>query len=147
MQVLNIDVRGPGKLSLNYILFDPSKSSLINKGDAEPVTNTSFTINLPADLTSTLKPGNYQLLQAVFGRKGGMKRFAVAEDERLRAGFTRILQGGAFKTYFWYDEIWYVIDGRMQVTASTRSENRIEKFMLRARDAFYIPTELTYRAG
>ena len=62
MQVLNIVVRGPGKLSLNYILFDTSKGSLINKGDGQPVTNSGFTITLPADLTSTLRPGSYQLL-------------------------------------------------------------------------------------
>ncbi len=62
MQVLNIVVRGPGKLSLNYILFDPSEGSLINKGDGQPVTNSGFTITLPAELTSTLKPGRYQLL-------------------------------------------------------------------------------------
>src|SRR5947208_11898945 len=69
-----------------------------------------------------------------------MKRFAVAEDEKLRAGFTRILRGEGFKTYFWYDEVWYIIDGRMDVTAVTRSEKRTERFVLDARDAFYIQT-------
>jgi len=84
--------------------------------------------------------GPEQLLPAVFGRRGGMKRFAVAEDERLRAGFTRILRGEGFKTYFWYDEVWYIIDGRMDVTAVTRSEKRTERFVLAARDAIYIRT-------
>ncbi len=84
--------------------------------------------------------GPDQLLPKLFGKQGGMKRFAVADDEKLRAGFTKVLKGGGFKTFFWYDEIWFIIDGEMDVTAITRSENKTEKFTAKGRDAFYIPT-------
>jgi peptide/nickel transport system substrate-binding protein len=61
-----IDVKGPGELNLNYILFDPAKGILITKGDARRVTNSSFIVTLPADLTSKLQPGRYQLSLSAF---------------------------------------------------------------------------------
>lgn len=84
--------------------------------------------------------GPDQLLPKLFGTTGGMKRFAVAEDERLRAGFTKVLKNAGFKTYFWYDEIWYVIDGKMDVTAVDRATKKVTNLTLEGRDAFYIPT-------
>ena len=57
-----VEIRGPGQLNLSYILFDPAKGVLIRKGDAQRLTNTSFTVNLPAELTSKLEPGSYQLI-------------------------------------------------------------------------------------
>jgi mannose-6-phosphate isomerase-like protein (cupin superfamily) len=84
--------------------------------------------------------GPDQLLPKLFGKTGGMKRFAVADDEGLRAGFTKILKGAGFNTFFWYDEIWYVIDGKMDVKAVTRSTGATDNLSLEGGDAFYIPT-------
>lgn len=57
-----VQVKGPGELSLRYILFDPAKGQLIKSGEGQRVTNNSFSVTFPSELTSTLVPGRYQLL-------------------------------------------------------------------------------------
>ena len=56
-----VTVKGPSQLSLNYILFDPAKGTTIQKGEAQPVKNDTFSITLPGSLTSSLGAGNYEL--------------------------------------------------------------------------------------
>ncbi|MBI3116842.1 MAG: hypothetical protein HYZ12_05860, partial [Thaumarchaeota archaeon] len=58
----NVQVRGPGILDLSYVLYDPASGAVIQKGDAQRVSNSSFVIALPSELTSKIEPGSYQLV-------------------------------------------------------------------------------------
>ncbi len=61
-----VEVRGPGQLSLAYVLFDPSKGLQISRGEANRLEGNRFVIELPRDLTSSIEPGSYQLLLTAF---------------------------------------------------------------------------------
>ncbi len=59
---IKVTVNGPGRLDLHYLLLDPAVSSVVTKGEAEAGSKTGeFIISLPANVTSRLFPGLYQL--------------------------------------------------------------------------------------
>jgi hypothetical protein len=55
-----VTVDGPGTLSLQYWLVDPTQGAVVTQGAAEG-GDTSFTVAVGADITGTLFPGLYQL--------------------------------------------------------------------------------------
>jgi len=63
---IDVSLRGPGKLALRYLLFDPATGSVLQVGDAEPVNDSEFVISLRAEDTARLQPGLYQLLLAAY---------------------------------------------------------------------------------
>ncbi|MFN8489788.1 MAG: ABC transporter substrate-binding protein [Caldilineaceae bacterium] len=61
-----IQLSGPGKLALHYLLSDSSTGKIITQGDATAGTNNTFTISIPADQTSGLDAGLYHLSLAAY---------------------------------------------------------------------------------
>lgn len=59
------DVVGPGKLSMQYVLFDPATSKVVRSGNAEAASATRFTVRLDAATTGSLATGVYQLSLAL----------------------------------------------------------------------------------
>ncbi len=73
------------------------------------------------DITpSGVEGGDSRTLPHLFKAGSGMKRFVVAPDLAYRAGFTKVLPGQGFKTFFWYDEFWVSIEGEADVIALDR---------------------------
>jgi peptide/nickel transport system substrate-binding protein len=62
--VISATVSGPGTVGLQYLLLDPAVGEVITSGQATDAGDGTFTLTLPADLTSTLFPGFYQLYLA-----------------------------------------------------------------------------------
>ncbi len=62
--VISASVSGPGTVGLQYLLLDPAVGEVITSGRATDAGDGTFTLTLPADLTSTLFPGFYQLYLA-----------------------------------------------------------------------------------
>jgi len=58
---LEVQVAGPGTLSLSYLLFDPAVGALLASGQADAGTGGAFTVRLPASLSTDLFPGLYHL--------------------------------------------------------------------------------------
>jgi peptide/nickel transport system substrate-binding protein len=58
---LQVKVNGPGTLSLQYTLIDPSAGATVTSGAAEPADAGTFNVNLDPNVTATLFPGVYQL--------------------------------------------------------------------------------------
>ena len=58
---LPVTVTGPGALSLQYTLIDPSAGALVTTGNGEGGEGGQFTVNVDPNATSTLFPGLYQL--------------------------------------------------------------------------------------
>ncbi|MBI4199472.1 MAG: hypothetical protein HY535_03250 [Chloroflexi bacterium] len=59
--IINVDVRGPGQLSVQYLLLDPLTGKLVAQGEAKRVGDSQYTIQLPEQVTSGMKAGPYQL--------------------------------------------------------------------------------------
>jgi mannose-6-phosphate isomerase-like protein (cupin superfamily) len=83
--------------------------------------------------------GEERLIPGLFDQGSGMRRFATPEDRALRAGFTRVEDGSGFKTYFWYKEIWYCIQGTAEMTVLDRRTGESTDVTLKAGDATYYP--------
>ena len=54
-------MKGPGKLSLDYVLVDPAANKVVASGAGTPGANGAFTVALDAKTTSALFPSVYQL--------------------------------------------------------------------------------------
>jgi mannose-6-phosphate isomerase-like protein (cupin superfamily) len=89
----------------------------------------------PADI----EIGDDRLLPNLFAQGGGMKRFADPDDGDLRAGFTRVPAGEGFSTYFWYKEIWYVVEGTAKLDVVDKRTGESESLSVGPRDALYFP--------
>jgi mannose-6-phosphate isomerase-like protein (cupin superfamily) len=89
----------------------------------------------PADI----EDGAARLLPNLFSEGGGMRRFAEPGDGDLRAGFTRVAPGEGFSTFFWYKEIWFVIEGSAELTVMDKRTQQSEAMELGPRDALYFP--------
>ncbi|MSQ21996.1 MAG: hypothetical protein EXR53_01640 [Dehalococcoidia bacterium] len=57
----NILLQGPGQVEVRYLLFDPVKGKVVDKGNAQRVSATQYTIQLSATATAGLAPGPYQI--------------------------------------------------------------------------------------
>lgn len=88
---------------------------------------------------SDIEDGDTRLLPNLFSEGGGMKRFATPEDGDLRAGFTRVAAGEGFSTFFWYKEIWYVVEGSARLTVLDKRTQKSESMDVGPRDALYFP--------
>jgi peptide/nickel transport system substrate-binding protein len=58
---LQVHVNGPGTISLQYTLIDPSAGTVVTSGQGEGGDGGNFTVNPDPNVTSTLFPGLYQL--------------------------------------------------------------------------------------
>ena len=58
---LPVTVSGPGALSLQYTLIDPSAGAVVTTGNGEGGESGQFTVNVDPNATATLFPGFYQL--------------------------------------------------------------------------------------
>jgi mannose-6-phosphate isomerase-like protein (cupin superfamily) len=83
--------------------------------------------------------GEGRLLPRMFSHGSGMKRFATPDDESLRAGFTRVRPGQSIGTFFWYKEIWYVIEGHATLDVHDKRTGERTTVTVAPRDAFYYP--------
>ncbi|MCZ6614354.1 MAG: ABC transporter substrate-binding protein [Chloroflexi bacterium] len=63
---INVEVQGPGQLGVRYILVDPVTGSKVTSGDAQAVSPTQYTIQLPAEATAAIRPGLYDLFITAF---------------------------------------------------------------------------------
>ena len=79
-----------------------------------------------------------RLIPKTFAQGGGMYRFITAPDLSHRGGFTKLTLGQGFKSFFWYDEYWFVIQGRSRVVATDRASGLVTERPLKARDAVFI---------
>lgn len=86
-----------------------------------------------------IEVGDNRFLPNLFAPGGGMKRFAAPEDGDLRAGFTRVPGGGGFSTYFWYKEIWFVVEGNATLRVHDKRTRHEATESIRPRDALYFP--------
>jgi mannose-6-phosphate isomerase-like protein (cupin superfamily) len=86
-----------------------------------------------------IEVGENRLLPNLFAAGGGMKRFADPNDGDLRAGFTRVPAGGTISTYFWYKEIWFVVEGNSQLEVIDKRNGTKETLSIGVRDALYFP--------
>jgi mannose-6-phosphate isomerase-like protein (cupin superfamily) len=83
--------------------------------------------------------GDGRTLPKLFKPGSGMRRFVVAPDLAYRAGFTKVAPGQGFKTFFWYDEFWVVIEGGARVTAVDRPTGKTTTEPLETHDCVFIP--------
>ena len=83
--------------------------------------------------------GEGRLLQANFSPGSGLKRFVTPADQSLRAGFDRSAPGRVLDTFFWYKELWYVIDGTAVVTVTDKRTGEEVTERVKERDALYFP--------
>ena len=58
---INIELRGPGRVSVQYLLLDPVLGQTLASGDAQSVSATQFTIELSSATTAGLERGLYHL--------------------------------------------------------------------------------------
>jgi peptide/nickel transport system substrate-binding protein len=64
-----VDVSGIPSLHVKYLIKDPITGEIIDVGDASSVTATRFVITLPANFTSNLKTGLYELTLAAYSEE------------------------------------------------------------------------------
>jgi peptide/nickel transport system substrate-binding protein len=63
--VVSATVSGPGTLGMKYLVLDPAEGTIVSEGDAEAGSAAGeFSVTIPADVTSTLFPGFYELYLA-----------------------------------------------------------------------------------
>jgi peptide/nickel transport system substrate-binding protein len=62
--VVVASVDGPGELSMRYLLLDPAVGEVVEQGEAAAVGEGQFSVTIPADVTSSLFPGFYELYLA-----------------------------------------------------------------------------------
>ena len=63
---INVALRGPGELGVRYVLLDPVAGKKVAAGQAQRLSATQYTIQLPAQTTATMKPGLYHLFVTAF---------------------------------------------------------------------------------
>lgn len=83
--------------------------------------------------------GEDRTLPGLFRPGSGMRRFVTAPDLAYRAGYTRVSAGQGFKTFFWYDEFWVVLEGTGNVRAVDRLSGAVWDETLAPHDLVYIP--------
>ncbi len=59
--VVEVEVSGPGSLSLRYLLQDAATAEVIASGVAAPITGSAFLVTIPAEVTAALFPGLHHL--------------------------------------------------------------------------------------
>ncbi|MCC7105734.1 MAG: hypothetical protein IT307_11365, partial [Chloroflexi bacterium] len=84
--------------------------------------------------------GESRTLPDLFKPGSGMRRFVVAPDGAYRAGYTKIQPGQGFKTFFWYDEFWVVLEGGADLTAIDRPSGTTFDEHLDSHDLVFIPS-------
>jgi peptide/nickel transport system substrate-binding protein len=62
--VVTATITGPGTVGLQYLLLDPAVSEVVVTGQAQQDGENGFVVTIPADVTSTLFPGFYELYLA-----------------------------------------------------------------------------------
>ena len=63
--IIEIEVSGPGRLGVSYLLFDPVESKVLKTGEAEEISPTRFSIHLPSEETSAMQPGIYRMFLVI----------------------------------------------------------------------------------
>jgi peptide/nickel transport system substrate-binding protein len=58
---VQVNVTGPGKLTVLYTLVDAAASKVVTSGDAKAGSGGAFTVSIGQDVTANLFPGLYQL--------------------------------------------------------------------------------------
>ena len=86
-----------------------------------------------------IETGENRTLPNIFTLGSGMRRFVMAPDLSYRAGYTKVTPGGGFRTFFWYDEFWVILEGGGNVTAVDRPTGQTVKETLEVHDLVYIP--------
>ncbi|MBI2184374.1 MAG: hypothetical protein HYU39_05380 [Thaumarchaeota archaeon] len=61
-----VQVTGPGSIGVRFSLIDQAQSLEVFSGTAQRTAQDSFTVQIPADATSRLKAGQYQLVLTAF---------------------------------------------------------------------------------
>ncbi len=59
--VIEIEVKGPGNLGTNYLLFDPVESKVLKVGEAEAISPTRYSLSLSPEETLAMPLGIYHL--------------------------------------------------------------------------------------
>lgn len=80
-----------------------------------------------------------RLSAPTFQTGSGMRRFATPEDKALRAGFTKVGVKQGLNAFFWYKEVWFVIEGQAQLEVWDKRDNTRQTVQVQARDALYFP--------
>jgi hypothetical protein len=57
-------VTGPGTVGLQYILIDPAVGDVVTSCRADDAGDGTFAVTIPADITTTMFPGFYELYMA-----------------------------------------------------------------------------------
>lgn len=84
--------------------------------------------------------GKDRLLPGLFDEGSGMKRTATPADQSMRAGFTRLCKGQKIAWYFWYKEIWQVIQGdKAVVNAVDKRTGEKMNYTIKPGDFLYFP--------
>ena len=91
--------------------------------------------------------GDGRTIPGLFEAGSGMRRFVTDRNLDYRAGYTKVPQGQGFKTFFWYDEFWVVLEGHARVHALDRPTEKTWDEEIGVRDLVYIPsgTKVTLR--
>lgn len=81
-----------------------------------------------------------QMLPGVLGRdkRTNLKRFVTSKDLSYRAGYFRMEEGTSFKSYYWYDELWCILEGEGRVKTVNRASGEEREWKLGAKDLFFI---------
>jgi peptide/nickel transport system substrate-binding protein len=66
---VRVTLRGPGQPALRYLIFDPSRSEIIETGEAERESPSEFAVIISSDVTSRLKKGIYQLFLVAYSNE------------------------------------------------------------------------------
>lgn len=65
LATVNISLQAPGQAEVRYLLFDPVKGKVVDKGSAQRISATQYTIQLTSQTTAALTPGPYQIFVVV----------------------------------------------------------------------------------
>ncbi len=66
---IEVELKGPGKLGLQYLLFDPASGQIVKTEEAEQLSPTEFKIHFSSQETEKLLPGIYQLFLLAYSDK------------------------------------------------------------------------------
>ncbi len=81
-----------------------------------------------------------QMLPGLLGenRRVNLKRFVTASDLSYRAGYFRMERNSSFESFYWYDEVWCILEGEGKVGTIHRASGETKEWELRAKDLFFI---------
>lgn len=80
------------------------------------------------------------MLPRLFGTdmSANLKRFVTAEDLSYRAGCIRMEKGTSFQSFYWYDEVWCILEGEGRVKTVNRASGEEREWNLKAKDLFFM---------